>query len=63
MDDLRQLHKVVLERAETLVELHLDKVPWNEVRHLSLRDLLKAIFLDRDKTALPTQNTFPKKMP
>lgn len=53
MDDLRQLSRVVLARAETLVELRLDKVPWDEVRHLSLRDLLKAVYLDgvRDTVA------------
>lgn len=53
VEDLEQLSTVVLERAETLAELRLDKVPWTEVQHLSLRDLLKAAYLDgvRDTVA------------
>ena len=46
MDDLTQLREVILERADTLAELRLEKVIWDEAKHLSLEDLLKAAYLD-----------------
>ena len=37
---------LVLERADTLAELRLEKVVWDEAKRLSLQDLLKAAYLD-----------------
>ena len=46
MDDLTVLSETLLERADTLAELRLEKVVWDEAKRLSLEDLLKAAYLD-----------------
>ena len=46
MDDLKQLREVVLEHAETLAEVRLKAVIWEEAKHLSLEELVRASYLD-----------------
>ena len=53
MDDLTALGETLLERAATLADVHFQNVIWDEAKHLSLEDLLKAAYLDgvRDTVA------------
>lgn len=46
MDDLKQLRNVVIERSATLADVRLQKVIWDEAKHLSLEELLRAAYLD-----------------
>jgi hypothetical protein len=52
MDDLKALKEIVMERVETLANVRLEKMDWEEVKELTPRDLVEAAYLDGARDAL-----------
>ena len=46
MNDLKLLKDVVLERAQTLANVRLRSVLWDELKSLSLEEVIRLAYLD-----------------
>ena len=52
MDDLNALKHVLLERAESLFEVHQRNIDWQELRAYPLPKIAKAMYLDGVRDAV-----------
>ncbi len=52
MEDLKELARVVAERAETLAAIRLQKVDWTTASELSLQELVRSAYLDGARDAM-----------
>jgi hypothetical protein len=52
VEDLKELARVVAERAETLAAVRLQKVDWTIASELSLQELIKSAYLDGARDAM-----------
>jgi uncharacterized protein YnzC (UPF0291/DUF896 family) len=52
VEDLKELARVVAERAETLAAIRLQKVDWTTASELSLQELVRSAYLDGARDAM-----------